>query len=152
MAVTSIWAIKSRVDNVIRYVRNPEKTIERPEESSEAMAARKAVGDVLEYAQNADKTEKMMYVTGIGCNPATAAEDFMVVKKRWHKEGGRLAYHGYQSFKEGDGQITAKQAHDIGVELAQRLWGDRYQVVIATHLNTGHYHNHFVHILMHQYL
>ena len=48
MAVTSIWAIKSRVDNVIRYVRNPEKTIERPEESSEAMAARKAVGDVLE--------------------------------------------------------------------------------------------------------
>lgn len=144
MAVTSIWAIKSRVDNVIRYVRNPEKTIERPEESSEAMTARKAVGDVLEYAQNADKTEKMMYVTGIGCNPATAADDFMVVKKRWHKEGGRLAYHGYQSFKEGDGQITAKQAHDIGVELAQRLWGDRYQVVIATHLNTGHYHNHFV--------
>ena len=40
--------------------------------------------------------------------------------------------------------MTAEVAHQIGVELAQRLWGDQFEVVIATHCNTGHYHNHFV--------
>ena len=144
MAVTSIWAVKGRVDNVIKYIENPDKTKARPELSQEAIRARTAVGDVIDYAVNDDKTEKMMYVTGINCNPDTAAEDFMVVKRRWHKEDGRLAYHGYQAFKEGAGEITAAQVHEIGVKLAKELWGDRYQVVVATHLNTGHYHNHFV--------
>ena len=144
MAVTSIWAVKGRVDNVIKYIENPDKTIERPELSQEAIKARLAVGDVIDYAVNEDKTEKMMYVSGINCNPDSAAEDFMVVKKRWHKEDGRLAYHGYQAFREGEGEITAQQVHEIGVRLAMELWGDRYQVVVATHLNTGHYHNHFV--------
>ncbi len=53
-----------------------------------------------------------------------------------------LAYHGYQSFAEGE--VTAETAHAIGVKLAQELWGDKFQVLIATHLNTAHYHNHFV--------
>jgi hypothetical protein len=68
----------------------------------------------------------------------------MVVKRRWHKEDGRLAYHGYQAFLEGEGKITAEQAHEIGVKLAQEVWGDRFEVVVATHLNTDHYHNHFL--------
>jgi len=40
--------------------------------------------------------------------------------------------------------VTAETAHEIGVKLAQELWGDRFEVVVATHCNTGHYHNHFV--------
>ena len=48
----------------------------------------------------------------------------------------------YQSFREGE--VTAEQAHEIGVKLAEQLWGDRFQVVVATHLNTGHYHNHIM--------
>ena len=144
MAVTSIWAVKNRMDTVINYVENPEKTTQRPEEAPAANAAMKYIRDVLGYACNEAKTDKMMYVTGINCDPDTALEDFMTVKRRWHKEGGRLAYHGYQAFKEGPGEITAEEAHEIGVRLAKELWGDRYQVVVATHLNTGHFHNHFV--------
>lgn len=91
MAVTSIWAVKGRVDNVIKYIENPDKTIDRPELSQEAIKARMAVGDVIDYAVNEDKTEKMMYVTGINCNPDTAAEDFMVVKEDGiRKTGGSL--------------------------------------------------------------
>ena len=30
------------------------------------------------------------------------------------------------------------------MRLAEKLWGDRFEVVVATHCNTGHYHNHFV--------
>ena len=132
------------MDTVIKYIENPEKTAQRPEHAPAANAAMKHIRDVLEYAFNEDKTDQMMFVTGINCDPDTALEDFMTVKRRWHKEGGRLAYHGYQSFREGPGKITAEEAHEIGVELAKELWGDRYQVVVATHLNTGHFHNHFV--------
>lgn len=70
----------------------------------------------------------------------TAAKEFMETKKLYGKEGGRVCYHGYQSFKADE--VDAATAHDIGVALAQELWGDRFQVVIATHCNTGHYHNH----------
>ncbi|MCR5340578.1 MAG: relaxase/mobilization nuclease domain-containing protein [Saccharofermentans sp.] len=144
MAVTSIWHVSNRMDMALDYIMNPEKTTEKPELSPEAVAARQAVDDVINYASNADKTEQMMYVTGINCTPETALEDFMRTKRFWDKTDGRLAYHGYQSFREGDGEITAEKAHEIGIRLAQELWGDRFEVVVATHLNTGHYHNHFV--------
>lgn len=144
MAVTSLWAVKSRMDTVLNYIENPEKTTQRPELFDDASSARQTICNVIDYASNEDKTDEMMYVTGVNCAPDTALEEFIEVKQRWHKEGGRLAYHGYQAFKEGPGEITAEEAHEIGVELAKELWGDRFQVVVATHLNTGHYHNHFV--------
>ena len=144
MAVTSIWTVKSHVGTAINYIINPEKTTAKPELSPEAVAARQAVGDVIDYAVNPEKTEQMMYVTGINCNPDTALDEFMDTKWHWGKTGGRLAYHGYQAFLEGEGKITAEQAHEIGVKLAQEVWGDRFEIVVATHLNTDHYHNHFL--------
>ena len=53
-----------------------------------------------------------------------------------------FGFHGFQSFCEGE--VTPQQAHKIGVQLAKELWGDRFQVVVTTHLNTNHLHNHFV--------
>lgn len=64
------------------------------------------------------------------------------VKNRFGKMGGNIAYHGYQSFKPGE--ITPEQAHQIGVELATRLWDDKFQVLVATHLDKEHIHNHLV--------
>ena len=129
MAVTNLWAVKKNVSAVIRYIENPEKTTS------------KDVEQVLSYIEDGSKTEEMMYVTGINCEADIAAEQFMQTKRLWGKEGGRVAYHGYQSFREGE--VDAKTAHEIGVELAQRMWGDRFEVVVATHCNTGHFHNHF---------
>lgn len=141
MAVTSIWHVGTRLDHVINYVENPEKTNKKTEQEPEALSALK---NVIDYAETDYKTEKGMYVTGIQCNPETAYDDFMKTKKAYDKTDGRLAYHAYQSFLEGEGEISAELAHEIGVKLAQELWGDRFEVVVATHLNTGHYHNHFV--------
>ena len=129
MAVTNMWAIKGKVSTLINYVENPKKTSARN------------IKKVLSYIEDDNKTEQMMFVTGINCEPAIAAKQFTQTKQIWGKEGGRVAYHGYQSFREGE--VDAETAHKIGVELAQRLWGDRFEVVVATHLNTGHYHNHF---------
>ena len=137
MAVTSIWPIKGRVDKVISYARNPEKTTEYRE-----LSALHAVGNVIEYAADEIKTERRAYVTGINCDEETAAETFIRTKELWNKTGGRMCYHGYQSFKADE--VTAETAHEIGVKLAQELWGDRFEVLVATHCNTGHYHNHFV--------
>ena len=139
MAVTSIWPIKGRVDRVINYARNPEKTTEA---SYEELASLHAVDDVVEYAANDMKTERRSYVSCLNCREDTAAAQFMDTKRLWGKLGGRVCYHGYQSFKADE--VTAEVAHEIGMKLAQELWGDRFEVVVATHCNTGHYHNHFV--------
>ncbi len=64
------------------------------------------------------------------------------VKERFGKTGGNVAYHAYQSFKSGE--VTPELCHRLGVELAERMWGDEYQVLVATHFNTGANHNHFV--------
>lgn len=138
MAVTSIWPIKGRVDKVINYARNPEKTHDK-----EKLSELHEIEGVVEYAADEMKTEKRAYVTCLNLHSEeTAAQEFMETKRLMHNEGGRSCYHGYQSFKADE--VNADTAHSIGVALARELWGDRFQVVIATHCNTGHYHNHFV--------
>jgi len=88
--------------------------------------------------------EKVMdgLVSGINCLPRFAAEQFRATRRWWRKEGGVLCYHVYQSFPAGE--ADPEEIHRIGTELASRLWGDRFEVVVATHCNTGHIHNHFV--------
>ncbi len=139
MAVTSIWPITGDVGGVIEYAINPEKTTE---ESRAETAALHAIDNVVEYTADELKTEQRMYVSGINCQVPYAKEQFMETKVSYGKLGGRTCYHGYQSFKAGE--VDADTAHKIGVELAKELWGERFEVVVATHLNTGHYHNHFV--------
>ena len=137
MAVTSVWAIKGRVDNMIRYIANPEKTIDW--ETAESFHK---IENAVQYTADELKTEELTYVSYINCTPNHAVEQFMSTKRNWGKLGGRACYHGIQSFKPGE--TTADEAHAIGVALAQELWGDRFEVVVATHCNTDCYHNHFV--------
>ena len=91
-----------------------------------------------------ERTEIMeQYVSGIHCTPSTARAEMMAVKKRYGKEDGIMAFHGYQSFAPGE--CTPAMAHEIGLELAEELWGERFQVLVATHLDKAHHlHNHFV--------
>ena len=163
MAVTSIWSIKGWIGKVINYAENPDKTKENNEGQIVEDQSRSAQGleDVLTYAVNAEKTrqrqsesmeielvgesEELMeqYVSGVNCSPTTAREEMIAVKKRFGKEGGIVAFHGYQSFAPGE--CTPAMAHEIGKKLAEELWGSQYQVLIATHLDkANHLHNHFV--------
>ena len=66
----------------------------------------------------------------------------MIAKVQWNDTSEIVCYHGFQSFKHGE--VTPEQAHEVGVKLAERMWGDRFQVIVATHLNTDCLHNHFV--------
>ena len=139
MAVTSIWPITGNVGAVIDYATNPQKTsVANPSE----LAALHAIDNVVEYTADQMKTENCQLVSGINCIPAIAKDQFMKAKSDFNQFGGRTCFHGYQSFRAGE--VDADTAHKIGVALAKELWGDRFEVVVATHLNTDHYHNHFV--------
>jgi len=135
MATTSIWKIVKRLDHVIEYAENENKTKGKGMEY-------KDLKQVIDYAETDFKTEDKKYVIGLNCDPRTAYQEMMTTKKHFRKEKGIIAFHAEQSFAEGE--ITPDLAHKIGVELANELWGDRFEVVITTHLNTKHIHNHFV--------
>ena len=138
MAVTKLWAVKTNLAHVIDYAEDPEKTANPVFTEKQYQA----LEDVLQYAKDEEKTEQRFFCEGINCNPDTARDQFVTVKEQFDKTGGVQAYHGYLSFKEQD--ITPKQAQQIGMEFAERVWGDRFQAVVTTHLNTKHLHCHFV--------
>lgn len=138
MATTGIWKIGKRLDNVLVYTTNIEKT-KNSEYTKEPYCN---LHNVIEYVEADYKTEKQLYVTGINCEVETALQEMMITKESFNKTGGILGFHAFQSFKEGE--VTPELAHKIGVKLAEEMWGDRFEVVVSTHLNTKHYHNHFV--------
>ena len=97
--------------------------------------------NVIDYVSNKDKTDNKKYVSGINCLPETAFQEMSIVKKQYNKTNGILGFHAYQSFKGCE--VTSDEAHEIGIRLAEELWGDRFQVIVATHTNTKNVHNHF---------
>ena len=135
--MTKIWNIRGKAGSPLEYIANPEKTQREFTESE-----RQALADVIAYAANEDKTEKLFYTTGINCSVEFARDQFDTTKLRFGKTGGNVAYHAYQSFAPGE--VTHDEAHAIGVQLAKELWGDRFQMVVATHTNSHCVHSHIV--------
>mgnify|MGYP002459359957 FL=1 len=139
---------------MVIYVENPDKTANPQFYMQEDLTGQDGqnLSDVIRYAVNSEKTQQTdnenctvvhRFVSGINCSPSTARDEMLAVKKRFGKENGTVAYHGYQSFAPGE--ATPEMAHEIGKKLAARLWGGRYQVIVATHLDKeNHLHNHFV--------
>ncbi len=114
MATTKIWAVKSRMDHVLDYATNEEKTALKWNETD-----LQAMRDVMDYAMNDAKTEKQFYVSGLNCDPSNARKQMIRTKRMFRKEDGILAFHGYQSFKPGE--VTPDTAHEIGLKLAEEI-------------------------------
>lgn len=145
MAVTSLWRVKGYIGKVVMYAMNPEKTTESVsfQTGAEKVSAENTLGGIVSYVERDEATNLESLVYGIKCHKDTAVQDMMAVKRKFEKTDGVIAYHGYQSFAEGE--VTPDKAHEIGKALAKELWGDRYQVLITTHLDKdSHIHNHFV--------
>ena len=136
MATTSIWSIKNNLKQSINYIINPEKTINKDYGKNNY--------NYLESYSNKDydfKNEKVEYVSCINCSEYDPYGDMKFTKEQYRKTDNVLAFHGYQSFKEGE--VTTDVAHEIGVKFAEEMFRD-YEVVVATHQNTNHIHNHFI--------
>lgn len=115
MATTGIWKIGKRLDNVIVYTTNVEKT----KNSEYGKESYYDLHNVIDYVEADYKTEKQFYVSGINCNSETALEEMLITKKRFNKTSGILGFHAFQSFKEGE--VTPELAHEIGVKLAEEM-------------------------------
>lgn len=137
MATTRIWKVDTHLPRVLEYAKDESKTANPSWSKDDYQTMR----DVMDYAMDDFKTEQQYYVTALNCNADCAREQMQMTKRQFGKTDGILAFHGYQSFAEGE--VDADTAHRIGVELANELWPD-FQVIVATHLNTHCFHNHFV--------
>ena len=111
MAITKIYAKRARLDKLIRYVINP------------------------------DKTDEMTLVSGIGCEVKSAYAEMMQTKEMYHQMDGVQAYHIIQAFSPEE--IDGETAHELGQQFVEEYLKD-YQVVIATHVDKHHVHNHLV--------
>ena len=135
MAITGFWPIGDNISRIINYTVNPEKTI-APEDMTDDLKK------VLRYTSDPGKTDKLMYVSALNCPWQQAYEWMTATKKRYGKLGGNTCYHGFQSFYGKE--VSPEEAHALGMETARRMWGDEYEVLVTTHLNTKNVHNHFV--------
>ena len=135
MATTGFWPVKNHLREVLAYADNPEKT-------AGPNGLDRDLLQTLHYAADKQKTDDCVYVTALNCPKQKAYESMMTTKRRYGKTGGNVAYHGFQSFRAGE--VTAKHALAIGRETAKRMWGDKYEVLIAVHQNTDNLHCHFV--------
>ena len=116
MAYDKIIPVRARLDHCADYVLNPEKT------------------------SLPDGGPRL--ATAINCQLDTAYRDMMDTKRRWGKSGGVQGYHIIHSYTPGE--VTPMEAHEMGVELAQRLLGDKYEAIVSTHLDHDHLHCHIL--------
>ena len=105
---------------------------------------RGALAGVLWYTQQEEKTlrEGQWLVSGWNCTAQSALSEMQLTKERFRKTDGRQYYHFVQSFSEQD-NLTPQEVHAIGLELAKREFPD-FEVLVATHIDTDHLHNHLV--------
>lgn len=116
MATTSIHSIKSTEINAIKYISNPSKTKNG------------------EYVSGSD------FESGVNAYEVECYFEAARLKNRSYPEIS--SKHIIQSFK-GD-EVTPEQAHELGIELCDRLLKGQYQYVIATHTDTANVHNHII--------
>ena len=116
MAYDKIYTIRARLYDRICYILDPAKT---------------TVPD-----------SGLVLVDTISCDPENIYQDMMDTKTRWDKRSGVQGYHLIHSYASGE--VTPEQAHALGVEFADRLVGDRFEAVIATHIDHDHLHCHII--------
>lgn len=108
-----------------------------------AVSSKAGIGQALDYVTKEEKTEDKL-VSGLHCEADTVKDEMQATKELWGKTGGRTYKHFVQSYHE-DEHITPEQAHKNAIELAKNTeaWKG-HEVLIATHIDRGHIHSHFI--------
>lgn len=103
-----------------------------------------AMRRALSYVEQEKKTlwEERQLVSGWNCVAQSAYHEMMNTKRRFQKTEGRMFYQFVQSFDPAE-DVTPQEVHAIGLELAQKLFPE-FEVVVATHVDTDHLHNHLI--------
>ena len=105
------------------------------------LASKSPVSNAVNYVTKKEKTLDKL-ISGVNCMPESVLDEFEMTKLKYNKLGGRTYYHMMQSFAVDD-DITPEKAHEIGLQMAEHCFPE-YQVLVATHIDRHHMHNHFI--------
>ena len=106
-----------------------------------------AMGKVMRYVAQEKKTlfsdgeKSYQLISGQNCVAETAYQEFMATKKQYGKDNGVFFKQFVQSFKPNE-KATPQEIHQMGVEFAKYF--DGFEVLIATHIDKDHHHNHLI--------
>ena len=106
----------------------------------EAISSKANIKRIISYVTQ-DKKTNVNLVTGKDCLTESCLEEMLYTKNLYHKNSGRQYIHIIQSFDPKD-NLSAEQVHNVGIKLASTFNG--FQVLIATHIDKNHLHNHLV--------
>lgn len=110
-------------------------------ESKQTAGAMKGVIDYVCREKKTKLDENTRLISGKDCIGQLAFKEFMATKAQYDKVNGVFFYQYVQSFSPEE-KITPKQAHQLGLELAKYWQG--YEVLVATHIDANHIHNHLI--------
>ena len=96
----------------------------------------------IDYICNPDKTDGKLLVSSFGCAAETADIEFEWTRRHAIDKGTHLGRHLIQAFEPGE--VSAEEAHEIGMQLAKEILGGKYEFVLTTHIDKGHIHNHLI--------
>jgi len=96
----------------------------------------------IDYICNGDKTDDEVYVTTNLCSRENAHKEFELTKKQFGSRTKTLAHHLIQSFVPKE--VSFEEAHQVGIELCEKILGGKYEYVLATHIDKDHIHNHII--------
>ena len=105
-------------------------------------AIQATVNKAVDYICNPAKTDENILISSFGCSPETAAFDFKFALSKTNQADPNKAFHLIQAFMPGE--VSYKEAHQIGIELADKLLEGKYSYIVATHIDKGHVHNHII--------
>ena len=105
-------------------------------------AIKTTVDKSINYICNPDKTDEKMFISAFACSPETAAIDFKYTLDHCRENSPNKTYHLIQAFALGE--VSYEEAHQIGIELADRLLQGKYSYIITTHIDKEHHHNHII--------
>ena len=105
-------------------------------------AVKATVHKAIAYICNPDKTDGSLLISSYGCSPETAHFDFKFALSKTSHNDENKAYHLIQSFLPGE--VDFDTAHQIGMELADKVLEGKYSYVVSTHIDRDHIHNHII--------
>ena len=105
--------------------------------------SRGCMKSVMRYVSQLSKTlwDGQPLVSGIGCQPETAFDEFLSTKLLHRKDGGVMFYHMVQSFPKG-ADVDLRTAHEAACRLAGYFEG--CEVLVCTHVDREHIHSHCI--------
>ena len=71
-----------------------------------------------------------------------AHKEFELTKKQFKSRTKTLAHHLIQSFVLEE--VSFEEAHQVGIELCEKILEGKYEYVLATHIDKDHIHNHII--------